>query len=177
MKANSKKRAEIELYEPIRKYLIKRLKRSFSNYYLEVTSRGKYSETLKHLVRQDIVFHFLKKASPDLTGFILREDLSESIATSSDVKSFITVEVKRDENITLQDIYQAKMYGDLFCAKYALLISTEIIGEEIRRLHDRLSILNRFRGWKVYVGQVVSKREGKSTITVTDCIWFPRDPF
>ena len=72
-----------------------------------------------------------------------------------------------------QDIYQAKRYGDLFHAEYALLISLEPLQEEIKRLHQQLSLLNRFQGlqvarkrskkgkpirwrvdsWKVYFGQ------------------------
>ncbi|GAH95239.1 unnamed protein product, partial [marine sediment metagenome] len=79
------------------------------------------------------VFSFLRTASPDLTGFVLKNGVDISTASRLDVESFITVEVK-PTRITLQDIYQAKMYGDLFYAKYALLISPEIIGEEIRRL-------------------------------------------
>lgn len=167
---------EADLYKPIQGYLLNMLNRNFSNYHLEITARGNYSETVKHLVRHDIVFSFLKKASPDLTGFILKVGIDKATAHSSDVESFITVEVKPDK-LKLANIFQAKMYGDLFYAKYALLISPEIIGEEIRRLHNRLYILNRFRDWKVYTGQAVVEKIGKSIIKVQDIIWFPETPF
>jgi len=173
---NSSKTPEEELYEPVKKYLIRMLKRNFSNYHLEITARGTYSETLKHLVRHDIAFSFLQKAPPDLTGFVLKEGANARVARSSDVMGFITVEVKPDK-VRIQDVFQAKMYGDLFYAKYALLVSPDIIGEEIRRLHEKLHILNRFRDWKVYVGQVSIEQSVRSIIKVKDCIWFPETPF
>ncbi len=87
----------------------------------------------------------------------------------SGVQDFITVEIKR-EVVTIQHVYQAKMYGDLFRAKYALLISPEPIPEEIKRLHRQLSLLNRFMsGWKVYIGSWSESRESMS--------WFPESPF
>lgn len=173
---HGKKIAEKELYEPIRRYLIRELRRGFSNYHLEVTARGAYTETLKHLVRHDIVFSFLRKARPDLTGFVLKENADVNVASFSDVRFFITVEVKLDK-IQLKDIFQAKMQGDLFYAKYALLISLDTIGEEIGRLQDKLCILNRFRDWKVYVGQVIIQQLDKRTITVKDIIWRTGNPF
>ena len=167
---------EKDLYEPIKAYLINMLKKNSSNHHLEITAQGNYGETIKHLVRHDIVFSFLKTASPDMIGFILKEGIDNTISRSSDVESFITVEVKPDK-LKLQDIFQTKMYGDLFYAKYAFLISPEIIGEEIRRLHNKLYILNRFRDWKVYVGQAILERSDKSTIKVQDIVWFPETPF
>lgn len=167
---------EKDLYEPIKAYLDNMLAKNFSNHHLEITARGNYTETLKRLVRYDIIFSFLKTASPDITGFVLKEGVNKTIARSSDVESFITVEVKPDK-LTLQDVFQAKMYGDLFYAKYAFLISPQIIGEEVRRLHNRLHILNRFRNWKVYTGQAVLEKSDKLIIEVRDIIWFPETPF
>ena len=167
---------ERDLYEPVRGYLINMLKRKYSNFHLEVTANGNYSETLKHVVRHDIVFSFLKTASPDLTGYILKRGVNLRVVRSSDVEDFMTVEVKL-EKIKLRDIFQAKMYGDLFYARYALLVSPDIIGEEIRRLQEKLYILNRFRNWKVYVGQVLVEQSDKSIIKVKDSIWCPETPF
>ena len=82
------------------------------------------------------------------------------------------MEIKR-EKVTPQDIYQAKMYGDLFQAKYALLISPEQIPEEIRRLQQQLFIINRFMsGWVVYIGQW-EVMAGSGFVTM----WFPESPF
>jgi hypothetical protein len=166
---------EKDLYKPVRDYLVNILGIEHTNAHLEITAKGHYSEALKHLVRHDIVFSFLAKAPPDLTGYILREGVEPRSARSSDVENFITAEIKPDK-VTLQDIFQAKMYGDLFYARYALLISPEIIGEEIRRLQKKLCILNRFRDWRLYVGQVIIEGSG-SSITANDTIWYPQTPF
>lgn len=176
MPTSNERMREKELYEPVKRYLIGMLKRNFSNYHLEITDRGTYTETLKHVVRHDIVFSFLKEAPPDLVGFVLKEGAGGRVAHYSDVKCYITVEVKPSK-LKLDDIFQAKKYGDLFYAQYALLISTHPIGEEIRRLQQKLYILNRYRDWKVYVGQVSIEKADKSIVTVKDCIWFPETPF
>jgi len=46
---------------------------------------------------------------------------------------FVVVEVKA-EKLKLDDIYQTKKYAELFDAKYALLVTTEEIPEELKRL-------------------------------------------
>jgi hypothetical protein len=40
----------------------------------------------------------------------------------------------KKETLRLDDIYQARKYAELFEAKYALLITTEEIPEELKRL-------------------------------------------
>ena len=171
MKAN-RESAEKELYKPIRKVLADEFQRRFGREcYLEVTANGVFSETIKRVVRHDIVFKFLGRSiSPDLTGFVPRKSLT--LLEPSNIEDFITVEIKR-EKVTPQDIYQAKMYGDLFQAKYALLISPEPIPEEIRRLQQQLFISNRFMsGWVVYIGQW-EVMAGSGFVTM----WFPESPF
>ena len=154
MTTNNSKVAEKELYEPIRKYLDEAFRDKFGRCYLEITSDGSFSELLKSAVRRDIVFSFLgRKASPDLTGFIASVPSPWTPSSRINVQDFITVEIKR-EKIRLQDIYQAKMYGDLFQAKYSLLISPEEIPQEIVRLHQQLFVLYRFMGsWGLYIGE------------------------
>ena len=170
---NSSKIAEKELYKPIKEYLGRAFTTKFGACYLQITAEGKFSELLKHVVRQDIIFSFLgKKASPDLAGFIPRGDVELEFASSADVQDFITVEIKR-EKITLQDVYQAKMYGDLFQAKYALLISPEPIPEEVRRLDRSLFVTYRYMsGWYLYVG------EWSSLVNVIEEErWLPKPPY
>ena len=191
MQRKMKMPREEELYKPVNEYLTQKLKTNHPNCYLEVTAHGTFSETLKRVVGQDIVFSFLKTESPDLTGFILRPAADVRFAGTKDVKSFMTVEVKRGK-VTLKDVYQAKRYGDLFCAEYALLVSLDPVPEEIRRLHRQLSVLNRFQGlkvrrskakgwkvaaWKVYIGQAFIKQLDTLTIEIQDMIWFPQTPF
>jgi len=136
----------------------------FENCHMEITAGGRFGETLKSVVRYDIIFSFLgKKASPDLAGFIRSE---------YGVKDYIIVEVKRSK-LTLQDVYQVKLYGDLFSARYALLISPEPVPEEIKRLNQSLFVLSRFMtGWQTHLGQwnPISNK-------VLETSWFPESPF
>jgi len=173
MAYKAKKPLERELYKPVKEYLEARFKESLTHCYLEITSEGKFSQELKRLIPHDIIFSFLgKQASPDLVGFTWTTDnlwLFLLPIARSGVKDFITVEIKR-EPITLKDVYQAKMYGDLFRAKYALLISPEPIPEEIKRLHRRVFVLYRVTDWKVYIGSW-----NESTNAVES--WFPEAPF
>ena len=164
MASKDRREPEQVLYKPVRDFLFSKFAAKFGNCYLEITAKGHFDEALKKAVRHDIIFAFLgKKASPDLAGFIQNE---------LGIKDFVTVEVKPDK-ITLQDIYQAKLYGDLFTAKYALLISPVPVPEEVKRLHQNLFILNRFMsGWLVYIGQW--RDEFKD---VTENAWFPEPPF
>ena len=164
MVAKSKQEPEEALYEPVRQFLHSKFAAKFGNCYLEITAKGHFEETLKRAVRHDIIFAFLgKKASPDLAGFIQGE---------FGIRDFITVEVKPGK-ITLQDVYQAKLYGDLFNAKYALLVSPASVPEEIKRLHQNLSVLYRFMsGWRVYLGQWQDEPN-----EVVENNWFPESPF
>lgn len=173
MSTKTKRTSERELYQPIRDYFAEVLIEKFGNCHLEITADGVFSSVLKKVVRHDIVFTFLrKKVSPDLTGFIHSRG-SEPIVMYGPgiVKDFITVEIKSTK-ITPQDIYQAKLYGDLFSAKYAFLISTETIPEEIKRLDKQLFITQRYMsGWVVYIGEWVT-HEGYTIVSN----WLPASP-
>lgn len=187
---------EEELYEPVRQYISRRLNAYPARYHLEITSHGRFSETLKRLIPEDIVFSFLRTEFPDLTGFILRKNIEIRAATCKHVRSFIVVEVKTGR-LTLEDVYQAKRYGDLFKAEFALLVSLEPIREEIKRLHEQISVLNRFQGsriirykvkkkkhekwkidsWKIRLGQAFIKDTNDLPLEIEDIIWYLGDPF
>ena len=170
----SSKTAERELYEPIKEYLIEAFTEKFGNCHLEITANGVFSDRIQKVVRQDIIFAFLgKKASPDLTGFVHSKGSELVLVYSpSVVQDFITVEIKA-ERISIQDIYKAKMYGDLFQARYALLISPEVIPEDLRRLDNQLFVTRRFmNGCLVHIGKWHAY-EGDTIISD----WLPRPPF
>jgi mRNA-degrading endonuclease RelE of RelBE toxin-antitoxin system len=116
---------EREYYETIKEKLEELFKAKFTSFHLEVTANKKFSNKLKAKVSEyrEIIFYFLKEAAPDITGFIEKQYSTD----------FIVVEVKRDV-IKLDDIYQTRKYAELFDARYALLISTKEIPEEIKRL-------------------------------------------
>ena len=109
----------------------------------------------------DIVFAFLKKASPDITGFL------KSILGTD----FITIEIKM-KKIGLDDIYQAKRYADLFKAKYGFLLSCEPIPEEIKRLSNSTNILN-----KSGEGTIRLAQYDLDTGKILDHTWFPSNQF
>jgi hypothetical protein len=58
-----------------------------------------------------------------IIGFINREY----------AKELITVEVK-EKTLTIEDIYQAKMYKELFSARYGFLVTASPIPEALKRL-------------------------------------------
>lgn len=120
------KKQEKEYYPLIKTKLEDLLETRTANFYLEITANKKFSNKLKAEIREgrDIIFNFLKEASPDITGFIKNKYSSD----------FIVVEFKR-KRIKLDDIYQARKYRDLFGAKFTFLVSLESIPEEIKRLH------------------------------------------
>lgn len=96
MPTNAGKLAEQVLYEPVKEYLSQKLNTHLVNHHLEITAQGAFSETLKRVLREDIVFSFLRTESPDLTGFVLRKNIDNRLATAKHVESYITVEVKTD---------------------------------------------------------------------------------
>jgi hypothetical protein len=116
---------EREYYKTIKDELEEILRAKSYDFHLEVTANRVFSNKLKAEIRpgRDIIFNFLKEAAPDITGFVKGEYFSD----------FIVVEIKR-EPIKIDHVYQARKYAELFNAKYALLVSTEEIPEEIKRL-------------------------------------------
>ena len=151
---------ESQIYPLILKELESKFKQKGS-YHLELTSSGQFSDKLKREVHHDIVFSFLKQASPDITGFL----------KSFFGPDFITVEIKK-RRIALKDIYQAKRYADLFISKYGFLLSSKPIPEEIKRLCNTINILNKAEGGTIRMAQY-NEETGK----ILDHTWFPANQF
>jgi hypothetical protein len=138
----SSESGEKGLYEPIKEhlrsifgsyYVEKEKKPQFQsrpfeyedNPYLEITASGSFSETLKR-VFSDNTFLVLKSEgkAPDIMGFV-RRNLSSP-------KELITIEVK-DRPIKLIDIFQARLYQEMFKSAFGMLISSKgIIEERVR---------------------------------------------
>lgn len=93
---------------------------------LEITAKGHFSEELKDAIDEvdDRVLDIIRveRFSPDIMGFIQKTQYS---------KELITVEVKLDK-ITIKNISRAKLYQDIFKAKYGMLVSPKRIPVEIR---------------------------------------------
>ncbi len=156
--------AETDLYLPIKKRLEELFAAREKSCYLEVTATKGLGEKLKGQIpsQREIVFVFLRKR-PDLFGFVQGQYTND----------LITVEVK--ERIEkLDDIYQAKLYKEVFDAKYGFLITAEPIPEEIKRLCRSTVNILRSASDSTYrflaIGQF-SLEKGQFVD------WFERDPF
>lgn len=156
--------AEADSYQAIKEKLDELLAATGRNVYLEITATKGLSERLKKEIPQhrEIVFAFLRKR-PDFFGFVEGQYGSD----------LITVEVK-DRIEKLDDIYQAKLYKEVFSARYGFLITAEPIPEEIKRLckntidilHSPADSVHRF----LAIGQFdQEKREFVD--------WFEENPF
>jgi hypothetical protein len=160
--ATTSNKNERSYYASIKEWLEQILKEKFASYHLEITADKKFSNVLKAQIdrNRDLIFNFLKEAPPDITGFVKGEYSRE----------FIVAEVKK-QPIKLDDIYQTRKYAELFDARYALLVSTEEIPEEIMRLSkvcfpDLLSLPAYKRLTLVHFAD-----NGKSSV------WFEENPF
>ena len=155
---------ERALYEIIMEALKEKFLKRFHNIRLEVTSDGKFSDTLKGKFDEASLYFIAQHKYPDLMGFVL-ENSSEY---------FITVEIK-DEKPKIDHIYEAKMYAELFKAKYGFLISTEPLPEEIKRLKRLRDTLFKHEGWAYQ--QVICGEFGKDAKRLLDHKWFPENLF
>jgi len=116
--------AEKDWYGPVEAKLGEQLFALADSVYLETGATKGFSETVKAAIPQgrEIVFSFLSRR-PDILGYINREYS----------KDLITVEVK-EKSLTIEDIYQAKMYKEVFGARYGFLITAAPIPEALKRL-------------------------------------------
>ena len=151
---------EKSLYEPVKKALEENFKK-LGNCYFEITAKGKISDKLKRYF-DDIDLHIInvEKFSPDLIGYVIKGFFSRDNLGLGKAEEIIVVEVKN--NLKLKDIYQAKQYGEIFNAKYTLLIYSEPLAEEIRRfLKQRPDILSHSAGYQQVRMAQFDEAEGK----------------
>lgn len=153
-------------YYPIIKTKIENLLKAKSKKcHIEITANS-FSDKLKNeLLRtqghREIIFYFVKKARPDLTGFIEGEYSSD----------FLIVEIKT-KKIELGDVYQTREYAELFNAKYSLLISTKEIPAEIKGLSRATPnlLLSGYGYEKIVLAHYDNEKE--------DFVeWFEKNPF
>jgi len=133
-----------------------------SDYYLEITANKTFSNKLKKEIPdyKHLIFYFLDQVAPDITGFIKRTYGTE----------FIIIEVK-DEIIKLDHIYQVRKYAELFDARFAFLVSTYEIPEEIKKLSKIVHSLLSLPAYK----QLIFVQFDRNTNQFID--WFEENPF
>jgi len=156
--------AEADFYEPIKEKLEELLTSKGKRFYLELTADKGLSEKLKREIPQqrDIIFTFLKKR-PDLFGFV----------EGQYSKDLITIEIK-DRIKKLDDIYQAKLYKEVFEAKYGFLITTKPVPEEIKRLCKSTIDILHSAGDSIHRFLVIGHFDKESGQFVD---WFEENPF
>lgn len=115
---------------------------SITNPHLEITAHGKFSELLQNNFDY-YLFQTLKaeKLHPDIMGYVDKKDAK--------TRAFITVEVKKDP-LTIRNILQAKLYENIFNAKFSFAISPK--GISIEKLKVILKHDKDLRG-NVMIGQ------------------------
>ena len=160
---------ERKYYPPVKEDLGRLLQMFFgdrlSSLHLEITATGRFSNGLKEKIGpgRDMIFSFLTRASPDITGCVgVKESYGES--------GFIIVEIKARE-LKLDDIYQAHKYADLFDARYGFLISAHSVPEELKRLSRTVYALLAFPGY----GRMTLAKYSIEDREFGD--WFPQNPF
>ena len=96
-----------------------------TDFFLETAASKGFSETVKAAIpsrsRNRLLFHESKTRS------------SSDMSVKNTAKDLITVEVK-EKSLTIEDIYQAKMYKEVFGARYGFLITATAIPEALKRL-------------------------------------------
>lgn len=155
---------EREYYEAIKAKLEELFqKRAGDKVYLEITASKIFSDKLKAAIpdHRNIIYVFLKEASPDLTGFVEQQYS----------RDFIVAEIKRDK-IKLDYVYQTRKYHDLFDSKFTFLISLQPIPEEIKRLHKTAyGLLQRPSIYHAFVLAYFDEKTGSFVE------WYPENPF
>lgn len=128
---------EQDLYEPIKKHLGTIISSYYvekhnppptspfqyeDNPYLEITAKRGISETLKREFSDETFFILgAEGKTPDIMGFVRK--------TPSSPKELITIEVK-NRTIKLMDIFQARLYQEVFQSTLGFLISSKGITEQ-----------------------------------------------
>lgn len=163
--AKRKTKIEEKYYEIIKSRMEEILKSMLpdKSIHLEVTATGGFSEELKQILpnHREIIFSFLTKR-PDITGFV-KENFS---------RDFLIVEIK--QKITIDNIYQTKMYKELFDARYTFLISLQPIPEEIKRLCKNIYNILHSAQDSIYVFFVLGHFDSEKKNFVD---WYEENPF
>jgi len=159
---------EEDLYVPIQRELLRKFAAGGAQCHIEITAKGSISNRLKRTLT-DVMLHIVdvERFVPDLMGYTYAKEPIDPY----NVKRII-VEVK-NEKIQLKDVFQAKNYGELFEADFALLISTDSLPETIRRFLEKKVGLTSYWAYKT----VRIARFDTSTEKIDEDSWYRENPF
>mgnify|MGYP001571666410 CR=1 FL=1 len=159
---NKMESKEEDYYAPVAQHLDQLFHQKGVAVHFETTANRNFGNQLKSKISdyRHIIFAFLKDVAPDITGFV----------TKGNSTDFVVVEIKNEE-IKLDHIYQARKYAELFDAKFAFLVSSCEIPEEIKRLSNVVNSLLSLPAYrKLFLAQF-------SVITNSFHEWYPENPF
>ena len=106
-----------ESYVYTRDGLQRAMSSGIKNPHLIITAHGEFSDELQRVLDYRLFAAlYAEKLKPDIMGFVRKKKSSEP--------EVITVEVKATA-LTIRDVLQAKMYSDIFNAKFAFIISPQ----------------------------------------------------
>jgi hypothetical protein len=167
--AKPKTEEEGRLYEPVRDYLQKQFG-AFGECELEVT-RERITEKVKRWLDDPSLFFIrVEKKLPDVMGHF-KPDPSKQ-PPHGFYEGLIVTEIK-SEPPKVQDIFQTKLYAEVFEAPFAYLISSKGMVEEMRRfLSKRYSLLSYGAYRKVYIGKF-----NLIELQIREEDWYPENPF
>jgi hypothetical protein len=156
--AEPTQRTERALYPGVKKALTAYLRQEDDQItmILEITA-DKFPEKMKPLIPDNVLFLLdSKETRPDLFG----EIGPDCTAVYGQSKFLLTAEVK-DGSPTINDVFQAKKYGELYSAQAALLISTEQPEERLRRMLIQRPSLLAYAGatWSLYLCRYSEQNE------------------
>lgn len=160
-----REKEEKEYYPVIKEKLDELFREKGIDAHLEITANKEFSDYLKGKIppSKGVIFYFLRKVAPDITGYI----------ESGTLPGFIVVGVKKDK-IELDDIYQLKKYYDLFEARFAFLISLKPIPAEIKHLSQVTFLMIKLKGGSIYQAFALAHFDAVGREFVE---WFEENPF
>jgi hypothetical protein len=133
------------MYPAIRKALLSYLRQEDDQIaiMLEITA-DEFPQSAQALLQSNVLYLLnSREARPDLFGHI-GPDCTQVYGRRD---FLLTVEVKPGSP-TIHDVFQAKKYGELYWAWVALLVSTDLPEERLRRLlKERLDLLGYSGGY------------------------------
>src|SRR5258708_25649314 len=155
--------AEKDWYAAVEAKLGEQLCGVVDEVYLETGATKGFSERVKAAIPEgrEIVFSFLRRR-PDIIGYVNREYS----------KDLITVEVK-EKSLSIEDIYQAKMYKEVFGARYGFLISATPIPEALKRLWKQTYSIQHSANDSTYSFLAIAQFH----LAGRFCEWFEENPF
>lgn len=164
--ATKKKEFESRFYEPTKKAIehyiehYVRTEKPNYDYNLEITADSIPDWIRKHLDDVSARATLKEKRKPDIIGVLYPKDKPQNPIMNC-FSELIVVEVK-PTNITFEDIYQAKMYDELYNAKETYLVSPDPVPADILWvLRNRPHIVSTKAGYgRVKIRSLYKRQDG-----------------